>query len=192
LKCSGGKTTAAISCYGDVRFCPHDTYIWGNILHEDLKFIWKRIVDWRDGIPVPPECINCSIVADCGGGCRVASKLYFNDFGAKDPWARNPLTNYQRKVISNEFDPESEYKLPSDIRWRKENGSFLLHYQGGNFLVSSDILKLLETLPEVFIPSELLSSTSANKETHLELLKVLYNNGFLFKIVNKKTQPIND
>lgn len=184
LRCSGGISTAVVSCYGDVRFCPHDTQVWGNVFQEDLESIWKQIVRWRNGISVPSECVACSFVADCGGGCRVASKLCFNDYRAKDPWARNTVTNYRRKVIFDEFDPDSLYILLSDIRWRKENEYFLLHYKNGNLLVNFDGVKFLESLPQKFIPNELLGANSKNREMQFEYLKILYNSGLLVKAMN--------
>ena len=36
LVCSGGISSAVISCYGDVRFCPHDSHVWGNVFAESF------------------------------------------------------------------------------------------------------------------------------------------------------------
>jgi len=184
LKCSGGISSAVISCYGDVRFCPHDTQVWGNVLHEDLGSIWKRIVRWRHDIAIPPECSDCSFVIDCQGGCRVASKLCCGDYGAKDPWARYAVTKYQRKVVFDEFDHERSYVLLSDIRWRKENDAFLLYSKGGHLMVNSDGLEFLGCLPPEFIPNKLVSTISDNRETQFEYLKVLYHHGLLVKRMN--------
>ena len=154
IQCMGGVSLAAISCYGDVRFCPLDSHVWGNVFQEDLGSIWRQIARWREDLSVPSECITCSFVADCGGGCRVASKRYFDDYGAKDPWARNAVTNYRRKVIFSEFDPDSLYVKLSGIRWRKEDECFLLYSGGTSMLVNFDGVMFLEGLPQKFVPSE--------------------------------------
>lgn len=185
IQCMGGKSVAAISCYGDVRFCPLDPNIWGNVFQEDFGAIWKLIASWRENLKVPSQCAACSFVADCGGGCRVASKRYFDDYKAKDPWARDAVTNYRRKVVSKEFDPDGLYLKLSDIRWRQEDESFLLHSGGVSMLVNSDGVKFLEILPPQFVPSQLLTTTSESREKQLEYLRALYNNGMIVKAANQ-------
>lgn len=191
LCCSGGVSTAVLSCYGDVRFCPHDTQVWGNVLQEDLGSIWERIVKWRNDIAVPTECTHCSFVLDCRGGCRVASQLCCHDYAGKDPWARQPVTNYRRKVVFDEFDPEDLFVLQPDIRWRKEDEAFLLYSRGGRLLVNADGVEFIKCLPQEFVPRELLSATPENKEKHYDFLRVLYHHGLLDKAVTKKTLNVD-
>ena len=179
LHCTGGVSTAVVSCNGDVRFCPHDTQVWGNLLQEDLASIWRRMAEWRKEVAVPGECKACSFVADCHGGCRVAAKLCYNDYAAKDPWARGAVTNYKRKVIFSEFDPDALYVMPSEIRWRKENEAFLLFYEGSRMLVNSDGIEFAQRLPHRFVPAELLKESSDRREMQMGFLKSLYYNGLL-------------
>ncbi len=185
LQCTGGISTAVISCNGDVRFCPHDPHIWGNLFQEDIRSIWRRMAAWRNDVAVPAECKACSFVPDCRGACRMASKLYNNDYTASDPWARNAVTNYKRKVVYTEFDPGCWYVLPSDIRWRKENEAFLLYSDGSRLLVNSDGVEFVQCLPQQFVPRELFKESSANERMQLDFLKVLYQNGLLLSLQAK-------
>ncbi|WP_454054061.1 radical SAM/SPASM domain-containing protein [Clostridium sp. Marseille-Q7071] len=182
LSCSGGISSAVLSCYGDVRFCPHDSHVWGNVFEEGFDTIWKRISEWREDLAAPAECNDCSFVVDCRGACRVASKLYSDDYAAMDPWARHSVKNYRRKVLYSEFDPDCSYRLSSDIRWRKENEAFLLYFGADHLLVNLDGVEFIRRLPQEFVPSELLSATEENREAHFQFLNALYHNGLL---VNK-------
>ena len=177
LSCSGGISSAVVSCYGDVRFCPHDSYIWGNVLEEGFDDIWKKIAQWREDISAPAECKDCAFIIDCCGGCRVASKLCCDDYSAKDPWARNPVNNYRRKVVFSDFDPDCSYRLLSDLRWRKENEGFLLYFDAGHLVVNSDGLDFIRQLPQEFVPNEILDATEENREAHFQFLRSLYHIG---------------
>lgn len=71
--CTAGKTTYAIDTEGNVKACPRDGKLYGNILKEDLPIIWERMKEWRDGSLIPEECKACNKVAKCFGGCRVGA-----------------------------------------------------------------------------------------------------------------------
>ncbi len=174
--CSGGFSTAVVSCDGEVRFCPHDTHVWGNLLEEDLPAIWRRIMEWRVSMMVPEECTTCVFLPDCGGGCRVASKLSGNDYAGKDPWARQAATNYRRTVVLEEFEPDAPHRLLKDVRWRKEGECFLLYRESRYFAVDADGLELIQRLPEHFVPGRLLTSPS-----HIDFLSEVYHQGLLVR-----------
>jgi radical SAM protein with 4Fe4S-binding SPASM domain len=182
LNCTGGVSSAAISCYGDVRFCPQDTHTWGNVFQEDLPAIWGRIVEWRAGIAVPEDCKDCAFVADCRGACRLASKICLNDYSAKDPWAKDAQRQYIRKVHYNEFNLDRPYLLLPDIRWRREGDAFLLYSQNHSLLVNSDGVKFVQGLARRFVPNQLDLGVETNRESLLGFLELLYQNGFVVGI----------
>ena len=179
LNCTGGISTAAVSCYGDLRFCPQDTHVWGNVLEEDLPVIWERIVQWRDNLPVPEVCKECSFVADCRGACRLAAKICHSDYSAKDPWATDTQRAYLRQVRYHGFDPAAQYLLLPNIRWRKEGDGILLYCQNRFVLVNSDGLKFAGCLPRKFVPNELDLGAEAIRKSQLAFLELLYQNGLL-------------
>lgn len=182
LNCTGGLSSAAISCYGDVRFCPQDPKVWGNVFKEDLSSIWERIVKWRSSVAIPVECEECSFLEDCRGGCRVSSKIYKNNYSALDPWACGPDKNYIRKVIYHEFNLNSLHMLMPNIRFRKEKNAFLLYSNNDFLTVNSDGVKFVNCLPNKFIPIEFLEQTKGNKELFKGFLELLYQKGMIIKI----------
>lgn len=47
--CTAGKTTYAVDVDGNVKACPRDSHMYGNIFNDDFDAIWERIHVWRDG-----------------------------------------------------------------------------------------------------------------------------------------------
>lgn len=71
--CTAGKTTYAIDIDGNVKACPRDSHMYGNIFNEDFTTIWERIHVWRDDTFLPPKCKECNKLNECLGGCRVSA-----------------------------------------------------------------------------------------------------------------------
>lgn len=182
LKCSGGISSGAVSCKGDVRFCPQDSKIWGNILSEDLKSIWSKINQWRGSVGVPSECENCAFLPDCGGGCRIAAKVYSGDYLSKDPWATGAIDKYVRKVIYHEFDSSKTYLKNPNIRYRKEGNDVLIYVNNKITKINNDGLLFIEGLPKLFIPDEIINNNDDNAEGKISFLELLYQVGGILRI----------
>ena len=71
--CTAGKTTYAVDVDGNVKACPRDSHMYGNIFNDDFDAIWERIHVWRDGTFLPPKCKECNKLNECLGGCRVSA-----------------------------------------------------------------------------------------------------------------------
>ncbi|MBQ9314774.1 MAG: radical SAM protein [Clostridia bacterium] len=69
--CTGGITSYAVDFDGNVKACPRDSEIYGNILTDAFEKIWDSMIAWRNGIQIPIECENCDAKNLCKGGCRV-------------------------------------------------------------------------------------------------------------------------
>lgn len=71
--CTAGKTSYAIDTDGNVKACPRDSQLYGNILSQDFAQIWESLHKWRDDSYIPEECKTCKALSRCLGGCRVDS-----------------------------------------------------------------------------------------------------------------------
>ena len=86
-RCPAGVTTCTISSNGSVRPCSHVDVQYGDLLIESITSVWQRMEDWRSGTFVPQVCRDCSLISQCGGGCRMESKMRSNgDMSALDPY----------------------------------------------------------------------------------------------------------
>ena len=182
LNCTGGLTSAAISCFGDVRFCPQDPQVWGNICEENMSVIWKKILKWRNDNSIPLECKECSFLSDCRGGCRVAAKVCTGSYKNMDPWATEPIKNYIRKVIYRVFNPKNLHMLHPEIRFRNEKNSVLLYCQNEFINVNPDAIKLISSLPNRFVPEQIIECAQKNSHLVRDFLELLYQKGFLFSL----------
>lgn len=186
LSCTGGISSVAVSSNGDVRFCPQDSSVWGNLMHDDLSLIWDRIVQWRRETNTSKECHDCTFLPDCKGGCRVASKTYSGDYFALDPWANGPVTDYERRVIYSPFNPGSMHMIMPNIRYRQESDEYILYWQNKFIKVNEDGIQLLQILPNRFIPQQILESSVDNYEILIAFLEDLYKSGIIVELVKRQ------
>ena len=119
--CTAGKTTYAIDTEGNVKACPRDGRLYGNILKEDFSVIWARMAEWRDGSLVPAECKECNKLKKCFGGCRVGA---FPTTGRMDlPDVICDLNNvpvpYTSK-LTPPFKPGDKFKIDKNILYLVE------------------------------------------------------------------------
>lgn len=122
-KCQAGRTVIAVSCNGDVRPCAHNPYSYGNILKEDLRGIWQKMSDWRSALYVPQECMDCTWLNHCNGGCRTSAKVFNGGWNKKDMWCTGRLAFQAPNCSSESIELRSDTKLQfaTDIIARKED-----------------------------------------------------------------------
>lgn len=122
-KCQAGRTVIAVSCNGDVRPCAHNPYSYGNILKEDLRGIWQKMSDWRSALYVPQECMDCTWLNHCNGGCRTSAKVFNGGWNKKDMWCTGRLAFPAPNCSSESIELKSDTKLQfaTDIIARKED-----------------------------------------------------------------------
>ena len=71
--CSAGDSAITIDPWGNVKPCLHTNLLCGNLLQQDFDSIWDgdALNMWRNMID--ESCNTCSLVSQCGGGCRAMS-----------------------------------------------------------------------------------------------------------------------
>ena len=124
--CGAGKITAAVSSSGNIRACTHTPEVYGNVLQEDLKRIWKRMSPWRNGSYAPSECASCKDSSYCSMGCRESAKIKGGKIDFLDPWAI-PKNAGNRKTVFKKTELEGEYRLAPDLMFRNEGEEKLIY-----------------------------------------------------------------
>lgn len=100
--CTAGKTSYAIDTDGNVKACPRDSHLYGNILEEDFDKIWESLHEWRDDSYIPEECKTCKVFSKCLGGCRVDSFPFTGKMNTLDLISNtNNLPVHFEKTVSN-------------------------------------------------------------------------------------------
>lgn len=126
-RCLAGITACTIASDGSMRPCSHLDMSYGNLLKEDIYSIWKKMEEWRIGKFLPYTCKQCSLLALCGGGCRIEAKTRYGDLSAMDPYSSPKDVKFCRHLIKlrkkkqpGNLAKNINYFMLNDIRWRKE------------------------------------------------------------------------
>lgn len=152
-KCQAGRTVIAVSCDGDVRPCAHNPYSYGNLLEEDLRDIWQKMSDWRSAQYVPEQCLGCTWLNRCNGGCRTSAKAFHGDWNKSDMWHTGKLTvsppNNNNPTI--ELKPDTRLQFTLNLQTRKEDEEAWVIYNAADdvfFMVNQAYYEFIMDLKE--------------------------------------------
>ena len=139
--CPAGSKMISVNADGGAHACVHESRAYGNILKDDLKDIWKNMIDWRDGSNFPEECKVCPAFDDCNAGCRLSALSYNNDIKSQDNlkkgWGDRKIKDYDSDAI---FEKDCKYMVRKDLLFRRENGFYVLKRFGSEIVcVKSDM-----------------------------------------------------
>lgn len=129
--CAAAKGSVAFSSNGDIRVCPQEWKIYGNILQNSMNEVIKRMKPWWNNEMVPQECSPCEYMDSCRGGCRVASNSFNGSLNATEPYFRGAIKEKlikSKKVISVE-----NLQIPSkQVRYRQDDSDVYTIYYHPN------------------------------------------------------------
>ena len=125
--CGVGTNFCAINSDGDFRICNQSEIVYGNVLNESIKDIWKKrdIKCFRDLSWVAEPCKSCKALADCVCGCKV--DVNYSDTFCIDYAVRNDIDeetkenidyinkNYYKRLFSNNKIKNYEFNLETII-----------------------------------------------------------------------------
>jgi GeoRSP system radical SAM/SPASM protein len=82
-----GKLSLNIKSNGDITPCGFIPSVIGNIVHDDLKEVWKnsQVLDKLRHKTAKGKCASCSDYAECLGGCSARALAMTGDFNNPDP-----------------------------------------------------------------------------------------------------------
>ncbi len=73
--CACGFSLLTIGPRGDVRPCPCQSEVIGNILNDSLEAIWERnLLQYRQVDRHSTECLNCDLLEICRAGCSASGR----------------------------------------------------------------------------------------------------------------------
>lgn len=130
-RCNGGVNTYSICTNGDIKACPRDIKIYGNILEDNFEEVWARMSEWRDGSLIPNECKNCSVVSFCRGGCRIDSYPKTHSRCSLDSSANIsnlPLKYLKKEQLFYDFDDYALFRLNDNVNFVKEIRGYRISY----------------------------------------------------------------
>lgn len=121
--CTAGRISYAVDTMGNIKACPRDVKIYGNILTDDFFKVWDSMEEWRDGSLLPKECKECSVKTFCNGGCRLDALPLTGKRDSLDPIAditALPI-KFQRKIEQCITSEDEILAIPPIIMFVKED-----------------------------------------------------------------------
>lgn len=178
--CTAGKTSYSVDTFGNVKACPRDSKIYGNILEEDFSVVWKRISEWRDGTLLPSECKKCNMREICKGGCRVDAFPFTGKLDAMDTTAKLenlPIRYYKVESKSNYSDLDVFSVNP--FRCIKEAFGYRISYRQAYVFVTKELKEYLSTHSS-FTRTDIMNDFSVDSATATNILSRLTKNGIIY------------
>jgi radical SAM protein with 4Fe4S-binding SPASM domain len=184
--CCAGITDCVISPDGELRPCILSTDIGGNIIEVGWQVAWQSLSRWKEPVMLPAECLECSAVDDCGGGCRAAAKAKYGQYNDKDPLMVAPISG---KITDNAKEQKRRDRLPGSrlltlrtgLGLRSEDFGGMLFYNDSQlflkheaFLFAQQVLKL----DHISVDS-VSESQNVNIEDVRSFLQTLVDGGYL-------------
>lgn len=141
----------SVNADGTAHACTHEKEGYGNILKEGIKEVFSRMDQWHDGSYLFEGCKDCDYIDVCGSGCSMASEAYFKSKNSQDPLWRGheeigtPFQLEVPSIIGDAVDSDEKFEVPSRIRFRKENGFYIVNIRWANaFTIESDLAEYMK------------------------------------------------
>lgn len=179
--CTAGKTSYSVDTFGNVKACPRDSKIYGNILNEDFSTVWKRISEWRDGSLLPEECEKCSMREICKGGCRVDAFPFTGRLDSMDLTAKpENLPIKYCKVETSTFDcNNTDVFAINAFRCIEEDFGYRISYKQAYVFVTKELKEYLCN-HHCITRLEIMNDFSVDSATATKILSRLTKNGIIY------------
>lgn len=180
--CTAGKTSYAVDTFGNVKACPRDSKIYGNILKEDFSEIWSRISEWRDGTLLPEECKKCNMRNICKGGCRVDAFPYTGQLDSLDTTARleNLPIKYNKSENVIKYSDDDIFTL-NPVKYVEEEFGYRISYKNSYVFVTKELMEFLNSKLH-FTRTDVMKGFSVSSATADAILHRLVKNGVILSI----------
>ena len=127
-----------INATGEAHACVHEAKPYGNIFDIGLRQAWRNLREWHEGRHRNKGCAQCEYEAICHTGCRSTALVYHGRLDGPDPLmaGHKAIKKPYRLVYDPDFLERTKqgarFRVPSTIRFRKEDGFYLLNIRWAN------------------------------------------------------------
>ena len=177
--CTAGKTSFAMDTHGNIKVCPRDSKIYGNIFEEDFDVIWERASEWRDGSLLPEECKKCNMVEICKGGCRVDAFPFTKRLDSMDTTARleNVPIKYSKVEETTSYSEDKVFVV-NDLNIVKEEFGYRISNKRAYVFVTQELLDFIMS-NKSFTIADIINGFSVDEITANNILSRLIKNGIV-------------
>jgi len=150
--CCAGISDCALSPDGDLRPCILSTDVGRNILTDGWEQPWEKLSAWKEPSMIPSECLDCSVVGSCGGGCRAAAKARHGSYKDRDPYMTVPIvtqpSSHSQPTSIRKLEDSDVLSASSDLEWRDEPFGAMLFNGDKCVFLKDDPASFLRSLIE--------------------------------------------
>lgn len=176
--CGSGRTTLALDYKGKVRPCIQAPYDIGNLFESTFDELWKSLEPFRENENLPDECLECTVLDFCNGGCRFNGFKKGNSLKRKDPRMNERITAETPKYVKK-INLDKKYSLTKGVKYRKESDE-VFTFVNSNYkilFVNKEMKNFLLTLEEFgnFNPQQLLKHYSSSESSNIKLKNIFTN-----------------
>lgn len=148
----------SLSADGSVHACVHQPESYGNVFKDDLRVVYDRMKDWHIDKYKYEECVGCMYHYICRSGCRMTVHAQSGNYWGKDPLMthKNCFTKEIKNIGGKKqnIDQNERFFVPERIRFRKEDGFYLLNTRWANTVLCetelSEKLQNIKNRKEIF------------------------------------------
>ena len=142
-----------INSNGDTHGCVMEDKDYGNVYKVGLKEAYKRTLNWRNESYLYEGCKGCHYIDVCHSGCRMHSFSESGKMDGKDPFMpgkefiTKPFKFKGDDAVKLEIEKGAKLYVPNFIRFRKEDGFYLMNIRWANTIEITDYEgKFFETM----------------------------------------------
>lgn len=145
--CTAGKTSYGLDCLGNIKACPRDVEIYGNILTDNFSEVWGKMEQWREGKFLPQECEACNVKNSCNGGCRLDAFPITGERNSLDPVTclENIPIKFKKKEKKNCFSSDMFFYIPENIKYLEEKCGWRVNVGRNILIITSELKEFLIT-----------------------------------------------
>lgn len=130
-----------IGANGETHACAHEGRDYGNVFNEGILSSYRNMKQWHDGSYIHSECMSCDYSDICRSGCRMSALGFYGDLTARDNLMqdKHKFIKHYKIVYDNEIydliHNGLEFVVPKRLRFRKEDGYYLLNIRWANTII---------------------------------------------------------
>ena len=133
-----------INSNGETHGCVMEDKNYGNVYEIGLKEAYKKTKSWRNESYLFEGCKGCHYIDVCQSGCRMDAYAASGKMDGKDPlmpgkeFIVKPFKFKNFSLVNKLIEKGAKIVVPERVRFRKEDGFWLLNIRWGNTIEISN------------------------------------------------------
>lgn len=133
-----------INSNGDTHGCVMEDKDYGNVFKVGLRKAYKKTLSWRNETYLYDGCKGCHYIDICNSGCRMHAFSNSGKMDGKDPFMpgkefiTKPFKFKNNDQIKKMIEKGAKIFVPKTIRFRKEEGFYLMNIRWANTIEISN------------------------------------------------------